>query len=136
MESRLPLESMDIRCNCWMPSGGPGAVGALIVNVRAFEVAADPTPAVTWAVPALAIRAEDTSATASVSLMANEDKGMPFQKMVELRRFAPVIRRTKLNAPAVAELGEREVREGLPPIAPIPSVSPDEVPPPGLGLKL
>lgn len=106
----------------------------MIVKTIGLEVPPGPA-AVTWAVPAVDIRADDTNAIACVSLGENPGSGVPFQKILVFKSPLPVTTRRKLNAPATAVLGEMELMDGVPGVLVTLKGRATEVPPAGAGLN-
>jgi hypothetical protein len=115
---------------------GVGVEAALMVKVFAREV---PPPGVglltvTYAVPAVAISEAGIAAVAWVEETTVVVRSAPFHRTFEVEtKPVPVTVRVKAGPPAVAEAGKTVLMTttGLLTV----KVFPDEVPPPGVGLK-
>jgi hypothetical protein len=106
-------------------------VGALTVKVSALEATPPGLRTVMLELPGEAITLASTGQTIWVALTKEQDIGVPFHRTTDaLTNPVPFTVRVKGGPPAVAELGERLVSEGVGAL--MVKVSALEVSPPGL----
>ena len=149
MDEETKLEPVTVRVKAGPPAVaelgemvdrvGTGLFAAEMVKVNPPEV---PPPGaglktVTVAVPAVAMSVAGIAAVSWVEETKVVVRSAPFHRTLdEETKLVPLTVRVNADPPAVAELGERELRAGTGLFAAVMvKVNPPEVPPPGVGLK-